>query len=53
MPTFLVFKGGNKVKELVGANPGALQVGPICSALDSSESRCLSQTLITEAAANA
>ncbi|EPS99336.1 hypothetical protein FOMPIDRAFT_1024202 [Fomitopsis schrenkii] len=25
MPTFLVFKSGNKVKELVGANPGALQ----------------------------
>jgi thiol-disulfide isomerase/thioredoxin len=25
MPTFFVFKGGNKVDELVGANPQALQ----------------------------
>ncbi|KZT64058.1 thioredoxin [Daedalea quercina L-15889] len=25
MPTFMVFKSGNKVKELVGANPGALE----------------------------
>ncbi|KAH9830499.1 putative thioredoxin [Rhodofomes roseus] len=25
MPTFTVFKSGQKVKELVGANPGALQ----------------------------
>lgn len=33
MPTFLVFKSGNKVKELVGANPGALQVSPVRSSL--------------------
>jgi hypothetical protein len=26
MPTFIVFKDGNKVKELVGANPRGLQV---------------------------
>ncbi|KAF8492794.1 thioredoxin [Russula emetica] len=26
MPTFIVFKDGNKVNELVGANPGGLQV---------------------------
>ncbi|EPS40221.1 hypothetical protein H072_6019 [Dactylellina haptotyla CBS 200.50] len=25
MPTFMVFKGGEKVNELVGANPGALK----------------------------
>jgi thioredoxin 1 len=25
MPTFMLFQGGNKVKELVGANPQALQ----------------------------
>ncbi|KAL4244201.1 Thioredoxin [Abortiporus biennis] len=25
MPTFILFKNGNKVKDLVGANPGALQ----------------------------
>lgn len=26
MPTFVLFKGGEKVKEIVGANPPALQV---------------------------
>jgi hypothetical protein len=26
MPTFAAFKGGNKVKELVGANPAGLNV---------------------------
>lgn len=26
MPTFMVFKGGLKEKEVVGANPGALEV---------------------------
>ncbi|KAF8604423.1 thioredoxin [Ceratobasidium sp. AG-I] len=25
MPTFIVFKDGNKVKDLVGANPGGLE----------------------------
>ncbi|KAI0789461.1 thioredoxin [Abortiporus biennis] len=29
MPTFILFKNGNKVKDLVGANPGALQVSII------------------------
>ncbi|KAL6232677.1 hypothetical protein BDW75DRAFT_232636 [Aspergillus navahoensis] len=27
MPTFLLFKDGEKVKEVVGANPGALEAG--------------------------
>jgi len=26
MPTFMAFKGGEKIDELVGANPQALQV---------------------------
>ncbi|KAH9020434.1 thioredoxin-like protein [Lactarius hengduanensis] len=26
MPTFLIFKDGNKVKDLVGAHPGELEV---------------------------
>jgi len=26
MPTFIIFKNGEKVKELVGANPAGLQV---------------------------
>ncbi|KAH9013875.1 thioredoxin [Lactarius hengduanensis] len=26
MPTFLIFKDGNKLDELVGANPGGLEV---------------------------
>jgi hypothetical protein len=26
MPTFVVFKGGEKLQEIVGANPGKLQV---------------------------
>ena len=26
MPTFIAFKGGERVKEVTGANPGALQV---------------------------
>jgi len=26
MPTFMLFKGGEKVKEVVGANPSALKV---------------------------
>ncbi len=26
MPTFLLFKDGNKVDEVVGANPGAIEV---------------------------
>jgi len=26
MPTFQIYKGGKKVGELVGANPGALEV---------------------------
>lgn len=31
MPTFVLFKNGNKVKDLVGANPQRLQVRS-CSA---------------------
>ena len=27
MPTFMAFKNGEKIKELVGANPPGLQVG--------------------------
>ena len=27
MPTFMLFKNGKKVQELVGANPSGLQVG--------------------------
>ena len=26
MPTFMAFKNGQKIKEVVGANPAALQV---------------------------
>ena len=34
MPTFILFKNGQKMKEIVGANPGGLQVRiprrPLC-----------------------
>lgn len=55
MPTFLVFKSGNKVKELVGANPGALQVSPILqyNYLLGISLTLHWQSLIAEAAANA
>ena len=53
MPTFLVFKSGNKVKELVGANPGALQVGPSTVSYLGVSLTLPSQNLISEAAANA
>lgn len=33
MPTFVVFKDGNKVSDLVGANPGKLEVGRTWSLL--------------------
>ena len=29
MPTFVAFKGGNKVDEFAGANPQALQVSAV------------------------
>lgn len=29
MPTFMIFKDGNKIEELVGADPNGLQVCPI------------------------
>ena len=30
MPTFIIFNGGDKVEELVGANPVKLEVGMSC-----------------------
>ena len=29
MPTFILFKNGNKIKDVVGANPKGLQVRPL------------------------
>jgi len=29
MPTFLLFKGGEKVADVVGANPPAIEVSPL------------------------
>lgn len=48
MPTFIVFKGGNKVKEVVGANPPALQVscaGRLHAASSALPFRCLRREL--------
>ena len=42
MPTFIVFKDGNKVNELVGANPQGLQV---CTSIMQGVSACYSRDM--------
>ena len=52
MPTFILFKDGQKVKELVGANPAGLQVrSPPLSQIQftTTDLECIVQDLLKSA----